>query len=216
MLDSSLEAHVLRSDNSSLAKDCRKEIQQLNRQMMKLGPRDRAERRQIRTDLRRLGKEERQRQEAAIVEVSGKKRFDPETVVQSVFLIQSVFDPRHVDIISSLFPVMKGQVGYISDVCCSAIIVLVVQVIKGAQVLCCTLTGVLHRQLANEKFDLVVVDEAAQALEAATWGGLLKAPKGVLAGASLPAAIKIRIFRQDIVMYCEQWRVIRNGVIINK
>eukprot|EP00967_Tisochrysis_lutea_P080888 scaffold111308_cov18-Tisochrysis_lutea.AAC.3 len=37
VLDSSLEAHVLRSDNSSLAKDCRKEIKALNTQLMKLG-----------------------------------------------------------------------------------------------------------------------------------------------------------------------------------
>lgn len=50
--------------------------------------------------------------------------------------------------------------------------------------LCCTLTGVLHRHLAAERFDLAVVDEAAQALEAATWGGLLNAPKAVLAGAA--------------------------------
>lgn len=39
VLDSSLEAAVLRSDNSSLAKDCRKEIKALNAQLLKLGPR---------------------------------------------------------------------------------------------------------------------------------------------------------------------------------
>ena len=39
VLDSSLEAHVLRSDSSSLAKDCRKEIKALNAQLLKLGPR---------------------------------------------------------------------------------------------------------------------------------------------------------------------------------
>jgi hypothetical protein len=39
VLDSSLEAHVLKSDNSGLAKDCRKEIKALNAQLMKLGPR---------------------------------------------------------------------------------------------------------------------------------------------------------------------------------
>ena len=36
--------------------------------------------------------------------------------------------------------------------------------------------------LQDEKFDVVVVDEAAQALECATWSGLLKAPRAVLAG----------------------------------
>ncbi len=39
VLDASLEAAVLRSDNSSLAKDCRKEIKTLNQQLLKLGPR---------------------------------------------------------------------------------------------------------------------------------------------------------------------------------
>ncbi len=39
VLDASLEAAVLKSDNSALAKDCRKEIKQLNAQLLKLGPR---------------------------------------------------------------------------------------------------------------------------------------------------------------------------------
>ncbi|KAG2432839.1 hypothetical protein HXX76_008572 [Chlamydomonas incerta] len=123
VLDSSLEAHVLRSDNSALARDCRAEIKSINARLLKLGPRDRAERRELRGDLRRLGKEERQRQEAAVAEV-----------------------------------------------------------IKGGQVVCCTLTGVSHRQLDRELFDVAVVDEAAQALEAATWGALLRARRAVLAG----------------------------------
>lgn len=41
VLDSCLESHVLRSDNSALAKDVRKEIKGLNAALMKLGPRDR-------------------------------------------------------------------------------------------------------------------------------------------------------------------------------
>ncbi|GIL72077.1 hypothetical protein Vretimale_514 [Volvox reticuliferus] len=123
VLDSSLEAHVLRSDNSALARDCRAEIKDINCRLLKLGPRDRAERRALRADLRRLVKEERQRQEAAVVEV-----------------------------------------------------------IKGARVVCCTLTGAAHRQLESELFDVAVVDEAAQALEAATWSVLLRARRAVLAG----------------------------------
>ncbi|GIL45595.1 hypothetical protein Vafri_2803 [Volvox africanus] len=123
VLDSSLEAHVLRSDSSALARDCRAEIKDINCRLLKLGPRDRAERRALRGDLRRLAKEERQRQEAAVVEV-----------------------------------------------------------IKGAQVVCCTLTGAAHRQLESELFDVAVVDEAAQALEAATWSALLRARRAVLAG----------------------------------
>jgi ATP-dependent RNA/DNA helicase IGHMBP2 len=41
---------------------------------------------------------------------------------------------------------------------------------------------VLHYSLASDAFDVVVIDEAAQALEAACWGALLKAPRCVLAG----------------------------------
>lgn len=85
--------------------------------------RERAERRQIRADLRRLAKEERSRQEAAVKEV-----------------------------------------------------------VKGAQVIAATLTGLLHPHLEGQVFDAVVIDEAAQALEAACWAGLLKAPRAVLAG----------------------------------
>ncbi len=66
VLENSLEAHVMRSDNSSLAKDCRKDIRRLNGQLMKLEGWKRAERRAIRADLRQLAKEERQRQEKAV------------------------------------------------------------------------------------------------------------------------------------------------------
>lgn len=123
VLESSLEAHVLRSDNSALAKDVRKEIKDINTQLAKLESWKRAERRQLRFDLRRLGKEERAREEAAVAEV-----------------------------------------------------------LKSAQVVCATLTGVLHPHLDRVAFDVTVVDEAAQALEVATWSALLKSPKAVLAG----------------------------------
>lgn len=39
VLDASLEAHVLRSDSSALAKDCRKEIKAIMQQISKLGSR---------------------------------------------------------------------------------------------------------------------------------------------------------------------------------
>lgn len=142
VLDSSLEAHVLRSDNSALARDCRAEIKSINAKLLKLGPRDKAERRALRADLRRLGKEERQRQEAAVAEV-----------------------------------------------------------IKGAQVVCCTLTGVVHRQLESELFDVSVVDEAGQALEAATWGALLRGRRAVLAGDHLqlpPTVVSEEAARQGL------------------
>lgn len=37
VLDNSLEARVLQSDNSALAKDCRKEMKALNTRLLKLG-----------------------------------------------------------------------------------------------------------------------------------------------------------------------------------
>ena len=37
VLDNSLEAHVMSSDNSSLAKDCRKDIKAANARLLKLG-----------------------------------------------------------------------------------------------------------------------------------------------------------------------------------
>lgn len=56
------------------------------------------------------------------------------------------------------------------------------EVLDGAQVMCCTLTGALHPQLRGQVFDVVVIDEAAQALEPACWTALLKGRRAVLAG----------------------------------
>jgi ATP-dependent RNA/DNA helicase IGHMBP2 len=123
ILSSSLEAHVLRSDNSRLAADCRAEIKQLNRRLLKLGRPQYAERKEIRSELRQLAKEEHRRQVKAIEEVMGR-----------------------------------------------------------AQVVCCTLTGVLSRDVQHKEFDVVYIDEAAQALEVACWGALLRARRAVLAG----------------------------------
>jgi superfamily I DNA and/or RNA helicase len=55
-------------------------------------------------------------------------------------------------------------------------------VVEGAQVVCCTLSGALHYHLSSQVFDVAVIDEAAQALEAACWGPLLLAGRAVLAG----------------------------------
>lgn len=50
----------------------------------------------------------------------------------------------------------------------------VTDVIKNADVVLTTLTGVLTRKLEGFTFDLVIIDEAAQALEIACWIALLK------------------------------------------
>lgn len=105
MLHHSLEAHVLRSDNSKLAADCRAEIKDLNRRVAKLGRRDYAERRQLRAELRVLSKEERQRSKKAVFEV-----------------------------------------------------------LDGAQVVCCTLSGVGAWNLASQVFDVVFIDEVRQSV----------------------------------------------------
>lgn len=47
-------------------------------------------------------------------------------------------------------------------------------VIKNADVVLTTLTGAFSRKLDNTSFDLVIIDEAAQALEIACWIALLK------------------------------------------
>jgi DNA-binding ferritin-like protein (Dps family) len=69
VLAKSLEAQVLQSDNSALAKDCRKEAKAINGRLLKLGRRDHAERRALRSELKLLLKEERKRQERAVADV---------------------------------------------------------------------------------------------------------------------------------------------------
>lgn len=50
----------------------------------------------------------------------------------------------------------------------------VTDVIKNADVVLTTLTGVLTKKLDGLSFDVVIIDEAAQALEIACWIALLK------------------------------------------
>ncbi|PKI40094.1 DNA-binding protein SMUBP-2 isoform X1 [Punica granatum] len=121
VLDSALDAQVLRGDNSSLANDIRKEMKALNGKLLKT--RDKNTRRDIQRELRALSKEERKRQQLAVTDV-----------------------------------------------------------IKNAHVVLTTLTGAFSRKLHNSSFDLVIIDEAAQALEVACWIALLKGSRCVLAG----------------------------------
>lgn len=123
VLDTCLDARVLASDSSALAKDCRSEMKALTSQLLKLKRFQKAEKREIREELKRLRKEERQRQIAAISEV-----------------------------------------------------------MRRSNVVCSTLTNCQSRHLRSQVFDVIVIDEAAQALEIACWGGILKAAKVVLAG----------------------------------
>ncbi|KAJ4835089.1 hypothetical protein Tsubulata_049077 [Turnera subulata] len=121
VLDSALDAQVLRGDNSSLANDIRKEMKALNGKLLKT--KDKSTRREIQKELRTLSKEERKRQQLAVTDV-----------------------------------------------------------IKNSDVVLTTLTGALSHKLENTSFDLVIIDEAAQALEIACWIALLKGSRCILAG----------------------------------
>ncbi|KAL6133927.1 hypothetical protein ACLB2K_066160 [Fragaria x ananassa] len=121
VLDSALDAQVLRGDNSSLANDIRKEMKQLNGKLLRT--KDKNTRREIQKELRILSKEERKRQQLAVTDV-----------------------------------------------------------IKNADVVLTTLTGASSHKLDHISFDLVIIDEAAQALEITCWIALLKGSRCILAG----------------------------------
>ncbi|CAL0310057.1 unnamed protein product [Lupinus luteus] len=121
VLDSALDAQVLRGDNSGLANDIRKEMKALNGKLLKT--KDKNTRRGIQKELRTLSKEERKRQQLAVTDV-----------------------------------------------------------IKSADVVLTTLIGAFTRKLQSTSFDLVIIDEAAQALEIACWIPLLKGSRCILSG----------------------------------
>ncbi|KAF8044012.1 hypothetical protein BT93_A2098 [Corymbia citriodora subsp. variegata] len=121
VLDSALDAQVLRADNSSLANDIRKEMKALNGKLLKT--KEKSTRRDIQRELRALSKEERKRQQLAVTDV-----------------------------------------------------------IKNADVVLSTLTGAFSRKMENTTFDLVIIDEAAQALEIACWIAILKGSRCILVG----------------------------------
>lgn len=69
---------------------------------------------------------------------------------------------------------------------------LIDQLLEGARVITCTLVGAASSMLAKRHFRTVIIDEAAQALEPATWIPILKAGRVVLTGDpyQLPPTIK--------------------------
>jgi DNA polymerase alpha-associated DNA helicase A len=58
----------------------------------------------------------------------------------------------------------------------------VTNVVKGAQVVLATCHSAGARQLNNVAFDVAIIDEATQAVEAVCWVPILKAKKLILAG----------------------------------
>ncbi|KAK2995769.1 hypothetical protein RJ640_010745 [Escallonia rubra] len=136
VLESALDAQVLRGDNSALANDIRKEMKALNGKLLKA--KDRNTRRDIRKELKTLSKEERKRQQLAVTDV-----------------------------------------------------------IKNSDVVLTTLTGALSHKLDSTSFDLVIIDEAAQALEIACWIALLKGSRCILAGDHLQLPPTIQSVEAD-------------------
>lgn len=69
---------------------------------------------------------------------------------------------------------------------------IVKNVLEETQVICCTLTGSENEYLSTIIFDVLVIDEAAQALEPACWIAIPKAKKWILAGDhhQLPPTVK--------------------------
>lgn len=68
----------------------------------------------------------------------------------------------------------------------------ITSLVRGSKVVLATLHGAGGYQLRNEEFDVVIIDEASQALEAQCWVPLLSAKKAVCAGdhLQLPPTIK--------------------------
>lgn len=66
------------------------------------------------------------------------------------------------------------------------------QVLDGAQVIACTLSGAGHRHIASRKFHTLFIDEAAQALTPACWIAISRAGRVVFAGdhCQLPPTVK--------------------------
>lgn len=67
-----------------------------------------------------------------------------------------------------------------------------VSLIEKAEVIACTLIGASDRRIKDIQFDTVLIDEAAQSLEPASWIPILKANKVILAGDpwQLPPTVK--------------------------
>lgn len=66
------------------------------------------------------------------------------------------------------------------------------QILDGSQVITATLVGAAHSLLEKRSFRTVIIDEAAQALEPATWIPILKASRVILTGDpfQLPPTVK--------------------------
>ena len=92
---------------------------------------------------------------------------------------------------------------------------LIEQILDRAQVITCTLVGAAHSLLAGRKFTTVLIDEAAQALEPATWIPILKAERVVLCGDpwQLPPTVKSRDANKSGLSLTLMEKVIQKGFV---
>ncbi len=69
---------------------------------------------------------------------------------------------------------------------------IVEQILDGAQVITCTLVGAAHKVLEKRHFRTLVIDEASQALEPASWIPIIKTSRVILTGDpfQLPPTVK--------------------------
>lgn len=74
---------------------------------------------------------------------------------------------------------------------------LIEKILDQADVICATLVGSTHEMLRNRIFDTVVIDEAAQAIEPATWIPIKRGKKVVLAGD--PFQLPATLFSQEAI-----------------
>jgi ATP-dependent RNA/DNA helicase IGHMBP2 len=91
--------------------------------------------------------------------------------------------------------------------------------LDSATVLCATLTGLDPQVLGDRAFDLVVIDEAAQAIEPACWIPLLRAGRVVLAGdhCQLPPTIISKEASREGLIVSLMERLIRDlGIDISR
>lgn len=92
---------------------------------------------------------------------------------------------------------------------------LIEQILDRAQVITCTLVGAAHSLLSGRKFTTVLIDEAAQALEPATWIPILKAERVVLCGDpfQLPPTVKSRDANKSGLALTLMEKVIQKGFV---
>jgi ATP-dependent RNA/DNA helicase IGHMBP2 len=92
---------------------------------------------------------------------------------------------------------------------------LIEQILDRAQVITCTLVGSAHALLAGRKFTTVLIDEAAQALEPATWIPILKAERVVLCGDpfQLPPTVKSRDANKSGLVLTLMEKAIQKGFV---